>query len=87
MPMCGFNAKMLQGLTAFAQGLYDQAHRLAKEQGIPLEDAMEKEIHEMNVFLAALDETYEELRRSGKDVDEAMRELSEWTKSRLVRAK
>lgn len=74
MPMCGFNPQMLKGLTLFGQGLYASAIRLSKERKVPLERAMEIEIEEMNVFLAALDERYDELRET-QPVDVAMREL------------
>ncbi len=84
MPLCGFTPKMLQGLTTFAQGLYEQAHKLSNEQGIPLEQAMEKEIHEMNVFLAALDQRYEELRKT-RSVDAAMVELAKWTETHIAK--
>lgn len=83
MPMCGFNSRMLKGLTEFAQGLYEQALRLSQEQGISLQDAMEKEIHEMNVFLAALDERYEELRET-RPVDAAMQDLTKWAEERFA---
>jgi hypothetical protein len=81
MPFCGFNPKMLKGLTAFAQGMYEQALKLADEQKMSLKDAMEKEIHEMNVFAAALDERYHEL-KDVMPVDEAMRELTVWAERR-----
>ena len=81
MPMCGFNPKMLKGLTMFAQGLYEQAEWQAERQGISLGEAFEKEVKEMNVFLAALDEHYEVLRKS-TDVDDAMRQLVAWADAR-----
>jgi len=68
---------MLKGLTMFAQGLYAQAQKRAKSDDISLDDAFTKEVHEMVVFLAALDERYEELRKH-YTVDEAMRELVLW---------
>jgi hypothetical protein len=82
MPMCGFSPKMLQGLTMFAQGLYESAILRAKGKGVPIEIAMEEEINEMNVFLAALDEHYDDL-KTRMNVDEAMRELVRWTTRRV----
>lgn len=81
MPLCGFDAKMLQGLTLFAQGLYESALRLSEEKGIAVDEAMQIEIKEMNVFLGALEEKYQALRKT-HGVDEAMRELTEWTAMR-----
>lgn len=81
MPICGFNPKMLQGVTLFAQGLYEAALQRSRERGISLEEAMEIEIQEMNVFLGALEEKYQDLRKT-HSVDEAMRQLTEWTTHR-----
>ncbi len=81
MPLCGFNPTMLKGLTMFAQGLYAQAQKRAQADNISLDDAFSKEVHEMTVFLAALDEHYEELRKTS-DVDVAMRELVMWAERR-----
>jgi len=83
MPFCGCNAQMLQGLANFAQGLYKQALKLSEDQGLSIEDAMEKEIKEMNVFLAALDDRYDELRKK-RSVDAAMVELAEWTETHIA---
>ncbi|HEY4523607.1 MAG TPA: hypothetical protein VJK04_01900 [Candidatus Paceibacterota bacterium] len=79
MPLCGFNATMLKGLTLFAQGLYEQAVKRSENDGVDVKTAMEIEVHEMNVFLPALDEEYEELRKT-QGVDESMRNLVQWTK-------
>ena len=77
MPLCGFKPGMLKGLTMFAQGLYEAAVDRAEMDHIGVEAAMKREISEMNVFLAALDEKYEELRET-TEVDEAMRALVSW---------
>ncbi len=82
MPLCGFNDQMLKGLTLFAQGLYKSADKRATEEGTSVEEAMEREIHEMNVFLAALDEHYEVLRKA-MDVDDAMRGLVAWVDRKI----
>ena len=79
MPLCGFNPKMLEGLTKFAQGLYEQALKRQKKDGISIERAFEIEVEEMNVFLAILDEKYYSELRPGHTVEEAMAKLVEWT--------
>ena len=81
-PFCGFNPKMLTGLTQFSQGLYEQALKRAKEEGISLERAFEIEVQEMNVFFAELDRKYYEELRPQYDVAEAIRKLVEWGASR-----
>jgi hypothetical protein len=83
MPLCGFNPTMLKGLTMFAQGLYAQAQKRAATDGTSLDDAFTKEVHEMTVFLAALDERYEELRKT-RAVDDAMRDLVLWAEEHRV---
>jgi hypothetical protein len=83
MPLCGFNPTMLKGLTMFAQGLYAQAQKRAGTDKISLDDAFSKEVHEMTVFLAALDEQYEELRKTYA-VDDAMRQLVSWAEQHRV---
>ena len=74
MPLCGFDKKMLNGLTLFAQSLYEAAMRKSKEKHITIEQAMKIEIEEMNEFLFALDERYEDLRKSNS-VPESMEKL------------
>ena len=79
MPLCGFNPKMLEGLTKFAQGLYEQALKRQQEDGIPIERAFETEVEEMNIFLTKLDEKYYKDLRPKHTVSEAMDKLVEWT--------
>lgn len=55
MPLCGFNEKMLAGLSIFAEGLFDQALKRAKEDKVSLEQSLKQEIHEMNIFREILD--------------------------------
>lgn len=86
MPLCGFTPSMLQGLTQFAQGLYQQALKRAEKEGISLDSAFQKEVHEMNVFLAALDEKYYEDLSKRLTVDQAMRELVSWTEGKLAKS-
>ena len=81
MPLCGFNPKMLEGLTKFSQGLYEQALKRRKEDGIPIDRAFEIEVEEMNIFLAKLDEKYYNELRPKHTVVEAMDKLVEWTAS------
>lgn len=78
MPLCGFNPKMLDGLTRFSQGLYEQAVKRSKEDGISIDRAFEIEIEEMNIFLARLDETYYAELRPQNNVMEAMDKLVAW---------
>ena len=81
MPMCGFDKKMLSGLTLFAQSLYEAAIRKSKENNISVEEAMKIEIEEMNEFLFALDKKYESLRRTNP-VPESMEKLVGWVEKR-----
>lgn len=78
MPLCGFNPKMLDGLTRFSQGLYEQAVKRSKEDGISIERAFEIEIEEMTIFLTRLDETYYAELRPQNNVTEAMNKLIAW---------
>jgi len=78
MPLCGFNPKMLHGLTEFAQGLYEQAKKRSEEDGISIERAFEIEVEEMNIFLTKLDERYYKDLRPKHNVAEAMDRLVEW---------
>ena len=75
MPLCGFNPKMLHGLTEFAQGLYEQAEKRSKSDSISLEQAFKVEIEEMNIFLHELDRRYYEEIRPKHNPDEAMKVL------------
>ena len=81
MPLCGFNPKMLEGLTKFSQGLYEQSLKRQKEDGIPIDRAFEIEVEEMTIFLAKLDEKYYGELRPKHTVAEAMDKLVEWTAS------
>ncbi len=56
MPFCGFNERMLEGLTAFYEGLVE--HGLidrAKKKGKSVEQILENELNDMERFLG---ETY-----------------------------
>ncbi|NTW46409.1 MAG: hypothetical protein HGB18_05205 [Candidatus Moranbacteria bacterium] len=78
MPLCGFNPKMLTGLTMLAQGLYEQAIKRSAEDAVPIERAFEIEVEEMNIFLTKLDETYYEELRPKNNVKDAMEKLIGW---------
>jgi hypothetical protein len=79
MPMCGFNPRMLEGLTKFAQGLYEQALKRSQSESISIERAFEIEIEEMNVFLIKLDQKYYDDLRPKHTVEESMAKLVQWT--------
>lgn len=79
MALCGFNPRMLHGLTEFAQGLYEQALKRQQQDGIPIERAFEIEVEEMNIFLVKLDEKYYDELRPKHGVAEAMEKLVEWS--------
>lgn len=79
MPMCGFNPRMLYGLTEFTKGLYEQAVKRAAEDGTSVELAFKVEVEEMNIFLQELDRKYYEELRPEHNVAEAMKRLVEWT--------
>ena len=78
MPLCGFNPKMIRGLAEFTQGLYEQALKRSKDDGISVERAFEIEVAEMTVFLAEVDRRYYEELRPRHTVEEAMRQLVAW---------
>lgn len=50
MPLCGFNEKMLNGLSLFAEGLFEQAIKRSEEDQLSLEDSLKQEISEMDIF-------------------------------------
>jgi len=81
MPLCGFDKKMLKGLTIFSQSLYEAALRKSREKGITIEEAMRIEIEEMNEFLFELDQKYEDFRKTS-DVPESMKKLVSWVENR-----
>jgi hypothetical protein len=81
MPLCGFNAKMIQGIGLFAQGLFEAVLDRARERGVSMEEAFGSEIAEISAFLGALEEKYQSLRRV-RPVREAVEEVVEWMASR-----
>ena len=79
MPMCGFNQKMLDALTDFSKGLFEQILKRAKKESISLEKAMEIEVEELNIFLALNSEKYHDSLRPKYDVKKSMEKLIEWS--------
>lgn len=79
MPLCGFNAKMLEGMAKFADGVFEQVVKRSERDGISLKRAFEIEMEEMGIFLIKLDEKYHKELRPQHNVEEAMNKLIEWT--------
>ena len=53
MPLCGFNQKMLEGLTSFHEGLVE--HGIiegARKKGVSYEEIFKRELEDMDKFLA-----------------------------------
>ena len=76
MPWCGFNTRMITGLTMFAEGLFEATVERAREQDIAIDEAFRREIDELASFVEALEEKYQRLRTSGSAT--VMDELSDW---------
>jgi hypothetical protein len=62
MPFCGFNPKMVHGLGIFAQGLFEALGAIANRK--------------LNLFLEALENRYQQLRKDGSP--KVMSELVDW---------
>ena len=65
MPFCGFNPKMVQGLGVFAQGLFEAVLERSQAEKTDIKAAFEKEVSELSLFLEALENKYQQLRRDG----------------------
>jgi len=63
MPLCGFNAKMIQGITMFAEGLFEATAARAAEEKISLPEAFKIELRDIELFLQALEAKHQELKR------------------------
>jgi hypothetical protein len=63
MPLCGFNAKMIQGITMFAEGLFEATAARAAEEKISLPEALKIELRDIGLFLQALEDKHQELKR------------------------
>jgi len=64
MPMCGFNKKMLEGLTAFSEGLmeYGLVER-SKKNNETLDQAVKREISDMTRLLLEVDKIDDSAKR------------------------
>lgn len=54
MPMCGFDKQMLDGLDEFNKGLIEAVLRISRREKVTVEEAIEFELQEMNIFLKEL---------------------------------
>ena len=63
MPFCGFNPKMIQGLAIFAEGLFEATVARAEEEGKTLPEAFQTELRDMGLFLQAIEDKHQELKR------------------------
>jgi hypothetical protein len=55
MPLCGFNKKMLKGLTDFNEGLVEHGLQFhSKKNGETIDQAIKREISDMTRFLSEL---------------------------------
>lgn len=77
MPVCGFNGKMIDGIVVFAQGLFEATIARAKENGVSIEEAFKQEVRDMTLFLEALENKHQELKRAHSP-HETMRKVVEW---------
>ena len=77
MPLCGFNSKMIDGIAVFAQGLFEATLARSKEKGISIEEAFKIEVHEISLFLEALENKHQELKRV-HEPRETMVKAVEW---------
>lgn len=64
MPFCGYNVKMVKGLTVFAEGLFSATLERAKEKRIDIHQAFKEEVTDLKVFLEALERRYQAAKRS-----------------------
>ena len=65
MPLCGFNEKMLQGLTAFNEGLVEHGLVLrSKQHGETLDQGIKRELSDMTRLLAEI----QRIEHSGKRI-------------------
>ena len=71
MPLCGFNSKMIQGIAVFAEGLFEATVARAKEEGKTLPEAFEIELRDIRLFLQAIEDKHQELKRKMPPADAA----------------
>jgi len=63
MPLCGFNPKMIHGIALFAEGLFEATAARATEEKMSLPDAFQVELRDIHLFLQALEDKHQELKR------------------------
>lgn len=63
MPLCGFNPKMIQGIGMFAEGLFEATTARAVEENKTLTEAFEIELRDIGLFLQALEDKHQELKK------------------------
>lgn len=71
MPLCGFNPKMIQGIAVFAEGLFEATVSRAGEENLSLEEAFQIELRDIKLFLQALEDKHQELKRQMSPEDAA----------------
>lgn len=77
MPLCGFNKKMVRGIAIFAEGLFEATLQRAKDEGKSIEDAFNDEVKEISLFLEALENKHQELKKNHSP-KETMKKAVEW---------
>lgn len=63
MPLCGFNPKMIQGISIFAEGLFEATVARAEEEDKSLDEAFQIELRDIRLFLRAIEDKHQELKR------------------------
>lgn len=63
MPLCGFNPKMIQGIAIFAEGLFEATVARSKVEGKSLPEAFDIELRDIRLFLQAIEDKHQELKR------------------------
>src|SRR5438876_328161 len=58
MPICGFNAKMIQGIAQFSEGLFEATVAKADQKSQDPPAAVRNELAEIDLFLRELERRY-----------------------------
>lgn len=58
MPLCGFNKKMIHGLSIFSQGLFEATLERGEQNNVDSITAVQIEVKEIDLFIKALQEKY-----------------------------
>ena len=74
MPLCGVNKKMIEGISVFAEGIFEETLKRSREQKITLEEAFKNEIKDLGIFLETIENKYQELQKGYPD-KEAIQKL------------